>query len=314
MELSWARSFVAVHELGGFGVAARSLHRSQSRVSEHVASLETMLGEQLFFRDVHPPALTPAGEAFLPHARAAIAEWQAALAAVAARQGEVRGEVSVGSVPSVSAVFIAPLIAKFRAEHPEVAFEVHEGPNSWLAEALAHRTIEISISPIVEERRAGIGRRALLTDPFRVVVPKDHPLAGREVIEATDLAGHPVITTGEAGLDARIGGEFRRMLDGTEIDVERSLAVTQPTSVFALVREGLGIGILGSLAVRIVHDDDTVVRPLEAPHASRRIAVHWALTRRLSPATLTFLDALDELVAGDIVDGSLLPAEQNGTS
>ncbi|MEJ1154648.1 LysR family transcriptional regulator [Microbacterium marmarense] len=308
MELSWARSFVAVHELGGFGIAARSLHRSQSRVSAHIASLEMHVGEQLFFRDVHPPALTPAGLAFLPHARAALAEWQAAVAAVAAGHGQVHGEVSIGSVPSVSAVFIAPLIARFRVLHPQVSFAVHEGPYTWLSEALAHRTIELSITPVSGERPLGIEQRVLLTDPFNAVVPRDHPLARRGELVLNDLAGQPVITTGEAGLDARVGGEFRRMLDDADIDRERSFAVTQPTSVYALVRAGLGIGVLGSLASRIVQDDETVVLPIRAKHASRRIALCWASTRRMSPAAAAFVAELDQMIGAEITEERLWPA------
>lgn len=307
MELAWARSFVAVHELGGFGAAGRSLHRSQSRISAHIALLETQLGEPLFFRDVHPPALTPAGKVFLPHARAAIADWQAAVAAVAAERGVVRGVVSVGSVPSVSAFVIAPLIERFRRLYPAVSFEVHEGPNSWLGEALAHRTIELCISPEVADPLRGIELRALFTDPFCAVLPRRHPLAGGTHLTLEGLSGSPVITTGEAGFNARVGGEFQRMLEDAEFDIERSLAVTQPTSVFAFVRAGLGIGVLGALAARVVTDSETVVLPINAPHSSRKIALHWAATRRRSPAAESFITALHELVDNEIGEGRLLP-------
>lgn len=305
MELTWARSFVAVHELGGFGIAARALHRSQSRVSAHIAGLEEQLGEQLFFRDVHPPSLTPAGQAFLPHARAAIAEWQAAVAAVAAEHGEIRGEVSVGSVPSVSACLIARIIARFRSEHPLVSFEVHEGPNSWLAEALAHRTIEVSVSPAADERPPGIDQQVLFKDHFSAVVPRDHPLAATGRLQLGDLVGVPVITTGEAGRDGRVGSEFRRMLDLADIDRERSFAVSQPTSVFAFVREGLGIGILGNLAVRIADDGDCRILPIQAPHAWRRMALMWAVTRRRSTAVEAFTLALQQDIEEEVAAGRL---------
>ncbi|WP_081746860.1 LysR family transcriptional regulator [Arthrobacter sp. H5] len=240
MELTWCRSFVAVHELGGFSAAARSLHRAQSRVSAHIASLESLLGESLLNRDVHPPTLTSAGEAFLPHARGAIAEWTAAQAAVVARTGRVSGSVAVGSIPSVSSQILAPLFARFANMHPEVTFEVHEGPNSWLDDALTHRMVELTIRPMMEEQPlVGIDRRSLLTDPFVVVLRRDDPLAGKEKVSLQDLKSSAVITTGEAGLDARIGREYHQLLAEVGVDRERSMAVTQPTTVFAFVKEGL---------------------------------------------------------------------------
>jgi DNA-binding transcriptional LysR family regulator len=306
VELSWCRSFIAVHEQGGFAAAARALHRSQSRVSAHVADLEAEVGDVLFYRDVHPPALTAAGAAFLPHARAAVAEWQAAIGAVAAEKGEVRGEVAIGGIPSVSAVLLAPLLASFGVQHPDVRFTVHEGPNSWLDEALAHRTIELALRAMSDERSRGIGRKVLFTDPFRVVLRRDHRAAEKQIVDIDDLAGLPVITTGEAGLDAHIGGEFRETLAAANIEVSRSLAVTQPTTVYAFVRAGIGIGVLGELATRIVHDPEVVVRPLRAKRAWRRVGLHWAETRRMSPAATEFAAALDDLVRGEIESGALL--------
>src|SRR5690606_17827497 len=145
MELTWCQSFIAVYEMGGFTAAANVLHRSQSRVSAHVAALEREVGERLLHRDVHPPTLTAAGEVFLPHARGVVDEWTAAVAAARTLQGEVRGTVAVGSVPSVSHQVLGPLFARFTEAHPGVFFEVHEGPNTWLDEALAHRTIELAL-------------------------------------------------------------------------------------------------------------------------------------------------------------------------
>ncbi|QAV70944.1 LysR family transcriptional regulator [Salinibacterium sp. UTAS2018] len=305
MELVWCRSFLAVHEQGGFTAASRTLHRSQSRISAHVAALEAELGAQLFHRDVHPPTLTAAGTAFLPHARATVTEWQSALAAVAAGQGQVRGNVAVGSVPSVSAMLIAPLLAEFSETHPEVRFEVHEGANNWLDEALAHRTIELGISPMEITPRLGIAQRALLTDPFRAVVPFDHPAASAGFLELEQLVGKPVITTGEAGLDPHVGLEFRELLEHVEFDYERSLAVTQPTTVFSFVRAGLGIGIMGALGTRIVRDNSLVVVPVNAENASRKIGLRWANTRRLSPAASAFADALEAMVDREIAAGRL---------
>ena len=178
--MRWCSSFIAVYELGGFSAAARALHRSQSRLSAHVAALEAHLGETLLHRDVHPPTLTGAGEAFLPHARGVNDEWSAAVAAVESRRGDISGTVAIGSIPSVSSQILAPVLADFGQRHPRVTFEVHEGPSSWLDEALGHRTVEIALRPVVVQQRpqTEIERRVLLVDPFVVILKRSPTGAG----------------------------------------------------------------------------------------------------------------------------------------
>lgn len=63
-------AFVAVVDHDGFTAAARALHLSQPGVSARIRRLERALGVTLFDRAVRRLTLTPAGHAFLPHARA----------------------------------------------------------------------------------------------------------------------------------------------------------------------------------------------------------------------------------------------------
>ena len=61
MELDWLRTFLAVLDSGGFSAAAEQVHRSQSRVSAHIAALERELGVTLIDRGKRPACVTHAG-------------------------------------------------------------------------------------------------------------------------------------------------------------------------------------------------------------------------------------------------------------
>src|SRR5271163_2080269 len=79
MELRHIRYFVAVAEEGSLTVAAeRRLHTSQPSLSRQIRDLEYEVGVPLLTRSVHGVALTPAGQAFLDHARLALAQVEAA--------------------------------------------------------------------------------------------------------------------------------------------------------------------------------------------------------------------------------------------
>jgi DNA-binding transcriptional LysR family regulator len=78
VELRHLEYFVAVAEELSFTRASRRLHVVQSGVSSAIQSLERELGAALFDRDRHRVALTDAGQALLPEARATLAAAQAA--------------------------------------------------------------------------------------------------------------------------------------------------------------------------------------------------------------------------------------------
>ncbi len=79
MELRHLRYFVAVAEAGSLTVAAeQKLHTSQPSLSRQIRDLENEIGAQLLTRRARGIELTPAGRAFLDHARVALSQVEAA--------------------------------------------------------------------------------------------------------------------------------------------------------------------------------------------------------------------------------------------
>src|SRR6202163_950106 len=79
MELRHLRYFIAVAEAGSVTVAAQQmLHTSQPSLSRQIRDLEHEVGAQLLTRHARGIELTPAGRAFLEHARTVLSQVQAA--------------------------------------------------------------------------------------------------------------------------------------------------------------------------------------------------------------------------------------------
>src|ERR1700731_1712086 len=77
MELRHLRYFIAVAEAGSLTVAAQqTLHTSQPSLSRQIRDLEDEVGAQLLTRRARGIELTPAGRAFLDHARSALSQFE----------------------------------------------------------------------------------------------------------------------------------------------------------------------------------------------------------------------------------------------
>src|ERR1700676_3974242 len=82
MELRHLRYFVAVAESGSLTVAAaRKLHTSQPSLARQIRDLEDEVATQLLTRRARGIELTPAGRAFLDHARSVLSQVEAAIEA-----------------------------------------------------------------------------------------------------------------------------------------------------------------------------------------------------------------------------------------
>src|ERR1700758_5192319 len=103
VELRHFAALDAVETEGTFARAAERLGYTQSAISQQIATLEKIVGEQLIERPggPRPVTLTDAGRLLLRHAASIVARLQAAQADLQAlRTGEV-GRLRVGTFQSV---------------------------------------------------------------------------------------------------------------------------------------------------------------------------------------------------------------------
>ncbi len=122
--LAGIREFVAVVEAGGFAAAAAKLNLSRSAVGKTVARLEDRLGVRLCHRTTRTLALTDDGKAFYEHCVRALAELEAAEAALEFGRTTPAGRVRV----TVPVIFgrrcVAPILFDVAREHPQLTVEI----------------------------------------------------------------------------------------------------------------------------------------------------------------------------------------------
>src|SRR5581483_8660083 len=200
MELRQLAYFVAVVEEWSFTRAAARVHVAQPAVSQQIAQLERELGHRLLDRSDRRIRLTPAGEAFLPHARAALDATTAGRDAVATRHGGVDGRLAIGTIPCPPE-WLTTRLGKIQRLHPKVRLALHTGDPEALAADVAALTLDAALISLSATRLpAGpVGRRlpAVLasqivgTEPLIIATAADHPLARSATTTLAELRDLP---------------------------------------------------------------------------------------------------------------------------
>ncbi|MFJ1704541.1 LysR family transcriptional regulator [Kitasatospora sp. NPDC088346] len=186
------RGFVATAETLHFGRAAERLHLAQQALSRDIRSLERALGDSLFHRSTRSVELTAAGRALLPKARRLLALHDEILTAADNRPllVDVNSEPG-GSDPAEGRVLEA---ARRALPEQELLARFHGGLAAAARELVEHR-LDVSFgrfAGLPAALRAQLSHVPVRLERMAVILPEDHPLAGRAEVPLRALAGHPV--------------------------------------------------------------------------------------------------------------------------
>src|SRR5918994_174930 len=187
MDLRQLSSFVAVAEEGQFTRAATRVSVAQPAVSAQIRRLERELGEALFHRERRAVSLTGAGEALLPHARAALAAAERGRDEIASLRGMLHGRLRVGVAGPVDHRF-AEALGDFHRAHPAVEIAFTQRHNEPLLEAVANGDIDAAIvGEGVQPLPARVRTRVVATEPLILAVRPSSSVDGAElaVLEIT---------------------------------------------------------------------------------------------------------------------------------
>nr|BFD82072.1 LysR family transcriptional regulator [Streptomyces sp. Xyl84] len=253
MELRQLACFVAVADEANFTRAAARLHIVQSAVSSTIKSLERELGTQLLDRNSKRVLLTDAGAALLPRARAALLAAQEAADAVAEVRGGLRGTLRLGTLTSVRLLDLPALLGEFHRRHPGVLLQTSAEPSGsqGLVAALLDRQLDLAFVSLPGPCPAGISLTGLTSSVLDLVVPADHPLAGRGSVSIAELTGLDFV-------DSPVGYGNRAVADRAfaAAAVPRRVTVenTDVATGVDYVRHGLGVALLPRFALREAED------------------------------------------------------------
>lgn len=120
------RVFAKVAEIGSFAGAAARLDISPSMVSQHVKALEERLGARLLNRTTRKVGLTEIGREYYERCAQILTDFDEADRIASALQLTPRGRLRIFCDTNI-ARFIAPVVAHFLEDFPEVTIDLRTG-------------------------------------------------------------------------------------------------------------------------------------------------------------------------------------------
>src|ERR1700747_2965294 len=187
MELRHLRYFVAVADAGSLTVAAgRKLRASQPSLSRQIRDLENEVGAQLLTRGVRGIELTPAGRAFLDHARLVLSQVEAAADAARGIAHPAKPRFVMGFLTNHELTWMPEAFRILGEALPNIDVMISSQYSPSLANALLKGTVDVAfLRP--ERGFPGLVFRLLVKEPLLVFLPTDHRLAVLKAIHAADL-------------------------------------------------------------------------------------------------------------------------------
>ena len=293
MEIRVLKYFLAIANQGSITAAANSLHLTQPTLSRQIQDLEKELKQKLLIRGKYKVTLTPEGLMLKKRAEEIIEMVEKTKAEFNSINDIISGDIYIGCGETDSMKYIAIVMKELRDKYPNIKFHIHSGNAEDVTEKLDKGLLDFGllIQPI------DLSKYDYITMPQKdiwgVIMPKNSPLAKKNVIKIDDLIDVPIIASrqmskkysAESGFLNWFGEKFDYLNIAATYNLVYNAAI--------MVDNGIGYAITLDKLVNITNNTNVCFRPL-SPKLESGLDIVWKKNQVFSPAAKLFLQKLKE--------------------
>jgi LysR family hydrogen peroxide-inducible transcriptional activator len=275
--LTELRYIVALARERHFGRAAEKCFVSQPTLSVAVKKLEDELGVTLFERGGSEVTVTPVGSRVVEQAQRVL-EAASSIKHIAEHgKDEFTAPLRFGAIYTIGPYLMPQLIPLLHKRAPRMPLVIQENFTHRLAELLKNGELDVVVLSLPFQE-PGLVTQPVYDEPFRVLLPAEHPWSKKSRIPAADLCRENLLllSSGNCFRDQVLqtcSGVARATNEG----MQHSLEGTSLETIRHMVASGAGITVLPTTAAegRTVESRLTAVRPFAPPVPSRRVTLVW---------------------------------------
>lgn len=284
--------FRTVYECGSLNRAARTLYVAQSVVSQHIQDLEATLGAKLFERTPRGIRPTPAGNLLYEYAGRILDLVNEAERAIAHVEALEDRTLTVAATPGVSVYLLPRWLNDFREERPNIHVNLQTALTLELIRDVQGGRYDLGFVEAEPDELQGfaVAYHEVRQVVYYVVMPPDHPWAGRATVTLEDLLQAPFITRQPGSrarkwLEATLGKAAARLNIVAELD--------SPGAIKFALLNGMGVAILPDYVIeREVARGELGECRLEGFHLQRSLLMLWQADRPWHPIQRAFIQTL----------------------
>ncbi|CAO1668436.1 MULTISPECIES: LysR family transcriptional regulator [Halomonadaceae] len=281
--------FISVADEGRLTAAAEREHLALAAVSKRISDLEALVGTTLLYRRPRGVELTPAGQAFLHHARRILDNIERLHAELSEYGEGVRGHVRIHSNTSAIIAFLPQDLSAFSRLYPEIKIDLQERVSSEIIAAVRDGLTDIGIfaghvaAPDLQQLSYRHDRLVLMT-------PIDHPLAERESIAFNEALAFDFIGLQQ---DASLQSLLNEQANLAGKALRMRIQVRSFDAICRMIHHGMGVGVLPEQTIyRDLGDLQLKSIPLSDPWAQRELVIGM---RRYASLHVTARHLVDHL-------------------
>ncbi len=186
MTLTQLEYLVAVDTYRSFAKAAQSCFVTQPTLSMQIKKVEEELNVLLFDRSKKPVMTTEMGIQVINQARIILQEAERIPEIIQNQKDEIKGELHVGIIPTLSPYLLPLFITKFIEKYPEVTLVVEEILTDEIIRKLKDDRLDVGIlvTPLNEK---AIVEFPMFYEKFFIYMSTKHPLFTKEQINLKEL-------------------------------------------------------------------------------------------------------------------------------
>ena len=291
MSLYSYRVFLEVVDSGSFVKAAEKLNLSASAVSHAVKALETEFGFSLFNRNRAGAVITSNGKRVLPHIRNLIKIQNNLDQEINIINNYDVGAVRIGLFSSVASNWFIKILHDFKEKYPGIDVIFQQGDYSNLLEWLDEGEVDMAFT--TDELAGNTNFLPLKEDPLICVTSKDFVPENKTYITLSDLKSHKntLIINKECEMY-----DARKFLMENYIHVDAYYETVMNQTLFAMVKEGMGICIIPELVASVAPIG--VKKYPIVGNPSRTIGITYADPEAISPTAKLLTEEIQTFVEG----------------
>lgn len=294
MELKNLTTFLAVAEKETISAAAKHLHLSQPSLSRQLMDLEKELGVTLFTRGNRKITLTEDGLLFRKRAEEIVELLEKTRSEFLSPRDTIAGNVSIGAGETYVIQLLGAIIKEIQAEYPNIKFHFYSGNADEVKERLDKGLLDFGVVISPSDVKKYHSLRLPAKDTWGVLMRKDSPLAGKEVITPKDLWDVPLITSRQSLVSSELSKWLKKDLKKLTVVATYNLVY----NASKLVEEGVGYGLTLDKLVNFAPDSPLCFRKL-SPTLESNLDVIWKNTQVFSKSSGLFLERMKEQFSED---------------